>query len=483
MKPSTFRRDPFTQCHLDMIDFFEYSTEMLCVADKRGYFTRVNQAWTKTLGWSAVELTSRPYLDFVHPDDLEATKREASLLLIDRHETVRFENRYRCRDGSYRWLAWKAISEAGTANVIASARDVTEQKIQTEALRKAEERFRTLANHAPVGIAQSDGDGSIFYVNDKWCELAGIHPDGALGFAWKSFIHPDDLDREIDRWQKAMHAGHDVPPHELRFLHSSGEVRWGSASVAMLKDPKGEIVGQIATVADITELKQTEEALKSRQGLLRNLIEVQENEKQQLCCEFHDGLIQYAVGTTMSLEAYHRNHLSSEGSEVIESAIRNLKKGIVDGRRTIQGIRPAELDDLNLEAAIHGLIEQFSGSGIMVTFTTGDPDLGRLPESVQTTLYRVTQEALNNARKYSGTDVIRIELRKRDGKLHLDIRDFGGGFDVTSARTRGFGLLGMVERVRLLGGECIIESEPDVGTRISVCLPISADDPDDELAS
>ena len=90
-------------------------------------------------------------------------------------------------------------------------------------------------------------------------------------------------------------------------------------------DASGEIIGQIATVADITELKQTEEALKARQGLLRNLIEVQENEKQRLCCEFHDGLIQYAVGTTMSLEAYQRDHSSSEGSEIIESAIRNLK--------------------------------------------------------------------------------------------------------------------------------------------------------------
>ena len=62
------------QCRFDMIDFFEYSTEMLCVADKRGYFTRLNQAWTKTLGWSIDELMSRPYLDFIHPDDLEATR-------------------------------------------------------------------------------------------------------------------------------------------------------------------------------------------------------------------------------------------------------------------------------------------------------------------------------------------------------------------------------------------------------------------------
>ncbi len=152
-----------------MIDFFEYSNEMLCIADNRGYFTRVNQAWTKSLGWSAEELTSRPYVDFVHPDDLEATQREASLLLNESHETIRFENRYRCRDGSYRWLAWQAILGAGTDTLIASARDVTDEKAQTEALRTAEERFRAFMDHIPAVAWSHDDRGRVVYFN-KACE-------------------------------------------------------------------------------------------------------------------------------------------------------------------------------------------------------------------------------------------------------------------------------------------------------------------------
>ncbi len=237
-------------------------------------------------------------------------------------------------------------------------------------------------------------------------------------------------------------------------------------------------VGGIAI--DVSELKRTEGALKARQDLLRNLIEIQENEKQRLCREFHDGLIQYAVGTKMLLDSYQQRNLSLEDSAIIDTAIGNLRKGIEDGRRTIRGIRPAVLDDLDLSAAIHDLIDQFSNSGTMVTYTC-DSELGRLSESVQTTIYRVAQEALNNARKYSGTDVIRITLKKIDGNVHLEVRDFGCGFDVAKARSRGFGLLGMTERVRLLGGECTVESEPDVGTRVKVRLPISAADPDDEL--
>jgi PAS domain S-box-containing protein len=579
-----------------MFDFFEFSNEMLCVADNRGYFTRVNPAWTKTLGWSADELTSRPYLDFVHPDDMPATIREAQLLLSGTHETIFFENRYRTPDGSYRWLSWQAKLAPGLGQLVAAARDVTDQKLQTAALQEAEERFRTLATHAPVGIAQADAAGSVFYANQKWCDLAGIRLEESLGFTWQRVIHPDDLGPELQKWQAALQAGQGLPPHELRFLHASGEVRWALSSVALIKDKKGEIVGQIATVEDITErknaelalreaeerfrafmdnspaiawskdesgrivfmnktsekqfnlrfddwygktdfdfwppetaqrlqandrkviesgqpsqifeetvspdrplcywvtilfpyhdrrektyvggiaiditdLKRAEEALKAKQELLQNLIEVQEKEKQFLCNEFHDGLIQYSVGALMSLESFRRNLSSADDAAKIDTAISSLRKGVEDGRRAIHGIRPPVLDDLGLEAAIEDLVDQFSKMGIRVT-SQCDSGTGRLPESIQTTVYRVVQESLNNAGKHSGSEVVRIELKRVQGDLHLEIRDFGCGFDVEPARKRGFGLRGMTERVRLSGGECTIESEPGAGTRVVVRIPI-----------
>jgi two-component system NarL family sensor kinase len=211
--------------------------------------------------------------------------------------------------------------------------------------------------------------------------------------------------------------------------------------------------------------------LRTKQDLLRYLIEVQEQEKQFLCHEFHDGLIQYAAGSLMSLEGFCAKRPAGEDLSQIEAAINNLRKGVEDGRRVIRGIRPAVLDDSGLEAAIEDLIGQFKSSGIMVTQKC-DPKIGRLPDMIQTTVYRVVQEALNNARKHSGTDVVRIELSKANGDLHLEVQDFGCGFDVTALRKGGFGLPGMAERVKILGGDCQIQSEQDVGTRISVRLPI-----------
>ena len=107
--------------------FFDLSRDMICVADFDGYFKTLNPAWENTLGFSRQELLARPFIDFVHPDDCSATQAEAEKLM-NGGETVNFENRYRCKDGSYRWFAWSARAAAPQKLIYAAARDITEQK-------------------------------------------------------------------------------------------------------------------------------------------------------------------------------------------------------------------------------------------------------------------------------------------------------------------------------------------------------------------
>jgi PAS domain S-box-containing protein len=460
-----------------MIDFFEISNEMLCLANDRGYFTKVNHAWTRTLGWSADDLTNRPYVEYVHPDDKAATTREARLLAGGGYETIEFENRYRCKEGGYKWLAWRVAPDRETGVWICAAHDVTEQKRQTEAIRILEERFRSVVTHAPVGMAQADAAGEVFFVNAKWCELAGVKPEETLGRRWQEHLHPDDLPGLLTTWQAHVLAGTDMPAYEFRFRHKNGEVRWAWASVAMLKEADGRVTGQIASVEDVTERKNFELSLRAKQDLLRNLIEAQEMERQRLCHEFHDGLIQYAVGAMMSLEGYKSTHHFDGNSAQLDTAISNLQKGVEDGRRTIRGIRPAVLDDSDLAAACNDLVEQFSTPEFRIICRC-DPQIGRLPESIQTTAFRLVQEALNNARKHSGSDAVEIDLVRNGDDLQLDVRDFGRGFDAAAVRNQGFGLQGMNERVRLSGGELKVQSQAGVGTHVHISLPIRQDDPD-----
>jgi len=107
--------------------FFSISMDKLCIAGTDGYFKVVNPSWEKVLGYSRQELLSRPYLEFIHPEDREATQDEAAKLAAG-HDLISFENRYRCRDGSYRWLHWTATPFLEQGVIYAAARDVTERK-------------------------------------------------------------------------------------------------------------------------------------------------------------------------------------------------------------------------------------------------------------------------------------------------------------------------------------------------------------------
>jgi PAS domain S-box-containing protein len=121
--------------------FFALTPDMLCIADMEGRLKRVNTAWHAALGWSDAELTRTPYLEFVHPDDRTATEAESASLIAG-GRTLTFENRFRCKDGSYKWLSWRAAPLVSRGVIYAAARDVTEQKRTT---RELDERATELA--------------------------------------------------------------------------------------------------------------------------------------------------------------------------------------------------------------------------------------------------------------------------------------------------------------------------------------------------
>lgn len=120
--------------------FFSLSLDMLCIAGLDGYFKRLNPAWKNTLGFTQKELTAQPFIEFVHPDDQGATIAEASNLGEEGHETISFENRYRTKDGGWRWLLWSAVGYPEEELIYAAARDITDRKRMEDNLKKAMEQ-------------------------------------------------------------------------------------------------------------------------------------------------------------------------------------------------------------------------------------------------------------------------------------------------------------------------------------------------------
>jgi len=126
--------------------FFEINIDLLCQLDFNGYFKRLNPAWERTLGWSRAELMSRPFIEFVHPDDRERTLRQNARVRSG-GQALEFENRYLCKDGSFRWLLWNAAPDASGRVIYSVARDVTERK-------RAEEEREQLVRQLQAALAE-----------------------------------------------------------------------------------------------------------------------------------------------------------------------------------------------------------------------------------------------------------------------------------------------------------------------------------------
>ena len=139
--------------------------------------------------------------------------------------------------------------------------DVTEQKESEIALRLAEERFRILATHAPVGIFQNDAEGRCVFVNETWCEIAGARPEDALGEAGRRFVHPEDRERCVAEWTESRVQGSNFQA-EFRIIHPQRGVRWVIGSAVPMLDASGALTGYIGTVVDVTDRKAAEDAVR-----------------------------------------------------------------------------------------------------------------------------------------------------------------------------------------------------------------------------
>ncbi len=160
--------------------FFTLSLDMLCIAGFDGYFKRLNPAFERILGYSLEELQAQPFLNFIHPDDHPATRAEMSKLNSG-HDTVSFENRYRCKDGSYRWLLWTATPYLDQQLIYAAARDISDSKRSQEKLRKSAEEISDLYNNAPCGYHSLNGQGVLIRINDTELRWLGYCREEVLG--------------------------------------------------------------------------------------------------------------------------------------------------------------------------------------------------------------------------------------------------------------------------------------------------------------
>ncbi len=245
--------------------FFNLSVDLLVIAGVDGRFKQLNAAWEKTVGFTTEELRARPYLEFVHPEDRAATRVEARKIATGIAPTVSFENRYLCKDGSYKWLAWTAAAYLADGLIYAVARDITERKRTQEALRESGERLRAVLENLADGLVTMSEQGILQSFNPAAQALFGYPSDEILGHNIKLLV-AEPYQREF-----VSHLSTYLRPEKKRLRSGSHETigrrKDGSSfplefiASEMRLGPERLFIG---TLRDISERKAHTEALEYR---------------------------------------------------------------------------------------------------------------------------------------------------------------------------------------------------------------------------
>ena len=239
------------------------------------------------------------------------------------------------------------------------------------------------------------------------------------------------------------------------------------------------VANQAASALENARLyEQLAEHRRRLQDLVGKLVTAQEEERRLVAYEVHDGLAQLAAAAYQHLQTFAADDppSSSRGEEALDLALEMLQQTVEEARNVVAYLRPTVLDDFGLATALRLQVERLSGEGLQTSY---EETLGgeRLPEVVETALFRVAQEALTNVRKHARADRVHVALELRDQAVRLQVRDWGRGFASESIpdganASEKVGLSSMRERVALLGGRFEIHSEPGAGTVVVAEVPL-----------
>ncbi|MBE7418686.1 MAG: PAS domain S-box protein [Ideonella sp.] len=352
----------------------------------------------------------------------------------------------------------------GKALHTAILRDLTEVKKTQAALRHSEARFRDVLVRLPEPVLIRTG-GRIVFANEAAQELFGVDEHALIGRA-----PPEFCDHIGER------------PGEVTLERPDGSARVVLATGAAI-----EFQGQrslIVMLRDLSELRRAERELAATNADLQRLVSqqdrVQEDERRRIARELHDELQQPLAAIVINLSAA-AGQLGRDprGAARALASAEELANGVIDStRRIVKALRPQMLDDLGLVAALEALGDQFAATTGIVCTVQADDDADAFAMAsppVATCLYRVAQESLNNVLKHADASAVQVHLTMTSAQeLCLRIRDDGRGIDAQALRKpESFGLLGIGERLRALGGTLDVHGTSGAGTTVQARLPVA----------
>jgi PAS domain S-box-containing protein len=413
--------------------------------------------------------TQTAFENLVHPDD-RARVIELVEGTLKTGQSTRGEWRVVWPDGSIHWIAgrWQVFrDESGEpSRMIGVNGDITERKLAEEALRESEQRLRLAMQVARMYAYDWDLKSDLVERSSEHVNILGLtEPLRLPQNQFVDKIHADDRPKFL-----AAIAGltPEIPTGEVtyRARASDGTLVWLKSNGRGFFDADGKMLRVVGMVADITDFKRAEEALT---GFTKKLIEAQEQERARIGRELHDDINQQLALLGVELE-----QLQGNPSEV-PSRLQDLRQRLAEVSNDVQALshelHSSKLEYLGVIAGMRSWCREIAARHkIEIDFNSNVSRV--LPLDLGRSLFRVLQEALNNAIKYSGVRRVEVQVWERSSEVDLVIRDSGRGFSLDEAlQGPGLGLTSMRERVRLVNGTIAIDSKPMGGTTVHVRVP------------
>jgi PAS domain S-box-containing protein len=363
--------------------------------------------------------------------------------------------------------------------LMGACQDVTEQRAAEERLRESEARFQQLVDNIDGYFwLNAPDDSRYYYLSPGYEKITGRSRDHRYQHpeSWTDPIHPADRERVLAVVGTPLR---DAPRQiEYRIVRPDGSVRWLRDRAFPVRNEAGEVCRVAGIGEDVTERKHAEQELREYyervQALSRQLLTVREEERRHLARELHDEIGQLLTSLRFVLEA-GVSAAPGTGKDKLVEARDLLEETLRRVRELSFDLRPALLDHLGLLPALRALFERYAArTGVRVNFNHAGLERRFAPE-LETTAYRIVQEALTNVARHAGAGEVVVRAWVDADTLGIQVEDEGAGFDpaVVLAAGRSSGLPGMHERVRLQGGRLVIASTPGEGTQLLAELPLT----------
>jgi PAS domain S-box-containing protein len=368
-----------------------------------------------------------------------------------------------------------AITRDATGQPIAIMvviRDITERKQAAAVLQESHNELQAIYHGMADGCVVFDTE--LFQevtINTALCTKLGYSEEEIKALTPEQ-KHPAYAHSRMREYYQATLQGRKSFIEDVPIFHKDGHLLYFDIATKNISYNGRRC--QLLFFHDVTDRKNAEEELRREHRTLKHMLESSDHERQLIAYEIHDELAQQLSGAIMQFQTYsYQKEVNSKlAAKAFDAGMTMLQQGHNETRRLIAGVRPPILDEEGVVAAVHHLVnEERRQRGLQIEFRN-DVQFDRLAPILENAIYRIVQEGLTNACQHSKSEKVKVSLLQQGKRIQIEIRDWGIGFDPKAVHENRFGLTGIRQRTRLLGGKCSMRSTTGKGTRITVELPV-----------